>query len=117
MPQPRPRVSRTGGVFYPPTFAAYLGDVQRALAQSAARGITGPQLVVVESVMKRPKTTQFELPVGDVDNLAKVPLDVMQKVGILEDDRDVQLLVSFKRYARQDEDPHTAVHMGGIHKT
>jgi Holliday junction resolvase RusA-like endonuclease len=114
MAQPRPRVSRNGGVYYPETFMKYQGELQRQIAQCPKRGLSGPLAVVVESVLPKPKTTKFETPQGDVDNFAKGALDVATKVGVWEDDRQITMLVSTKRWAEAGEQPHTLIHIGQL---
>ena len=113
-PTPRPRVSRFGGVFYPKPYVEYYEELQVQLGEATwDRSIlNGPVLALVEAVVPKPKSTKLRYPKGDPDNYAKGPLDAAQKVGVLNDDIQVQLLASIKRWAEPGEIPHLNVTFG-----
>lgn len=129
VPAPRPRVTRTGHVFYPKNYLEWMANAIRALSEaSGARCIwpKGSIAVFVESITRRlakspPAGGLFgrgaesgaadrynrgqdafgweASPPGDTDNLAKGPFDAATKAGLWGDDRQVVSLTSTKRAA------------------
>jgi Holliday junction resolvase RusA-like endonuclease len=66
--------------------------------------------VAVHSVVLRPRTGTLPTPNGDVDNYVKAPLDAITKAQLLwHDDKQVETLLTTKRYAIGGEQPHTYV--------
>jgi Holliday junction resolvase RusA-like endonuclease len=67
-------------------------------------------LVVVTNVMARPKKPSKPFPQGDVDNIAKGPLDAITKAtGWWVDDKQITTLFVHKRYALSGEQPRTII--------
>jgi len=116
VPASRPRVTKWG-TYYGITYkvwkqraAAYLRN--RSVVTGRGIPLATPLMVVVESIIKKPKTSKARYPKGDVDNYAKGPLDAITKTGeYWEDDRQVVCLLSSKRFAAKDEQPRTEVHI------
>lgn len=108
-PASRPRVTRWG-VYYGKHYTAWMKAAKQQYPK-ADRGppiADGPLLVVVDSIVQRPKTSKRLYPQGDVDNYAKGPLDVItQATGWWTDDDQIVALVSTKRFARPGEEPFT----------
>lgn len=117
-PQPRPQVTKTGHVYYPDAsgkLKAWKGAVSNAIAaQVSVRNIMVPCTLLLSFRIERPKdhfrrngtlTPEGErnpYPTsarGDIDNLAKLVLDVLVKHGILTDDGLVVTLNTQKRWA------------------
>lgn len=66
--------------------------------------------VIADHVVMKPKTTIRNCPRGDVDNYAKATLDAITKCGhVWEDDDQVLILTTTKRFAEKGEEPHTKV--------
>lgn len=65
-----------------------------------------PFSVYMEFVCTPPKKPANSFPRGDTDNYIKGVLDAVNGKGIFEDDKQVQLLTGFKRYAAPGEQPH-----------
>ena len=109
VPASRPRVTRWG-VFYGKTYMAWRKLAEAHLVKGNL-DLTCPLLVVVESVRQNPKTKSKKThPRGDVDNYAKAPLDSIGKAdGYWYDDDQIVYLLTCKRWARRDEDPHQTV--------
>ncbi len=110
VPASRPRVTRWG-VYYTKTYETW-----RKLAEAATPpgslflDASIPLLVVVSSVVQKPKTGKLSRPKGDVDNYAKAPLDTITKSGgYWHDDDQLVHLLSSKRYAQPGEEPRTLI--------
>lgn len=111
MPAPRPRVMKNGTVFYPTPYPQFMGVLQKEISKLVTVApFEGPLVVAVEIVRPRPKTTKLHAPRGDVDNLAKGPLDAATKTGRLWGD-DVQIvdMIVSKRWSLPGEP--SGVHM------
>lgn len=109
----RPRINmKTGGVFYPPNHTKFH---KTALAYLKAHCESAPfseaAIVIVEVVKKAPKKGKYNYPkVGDVDNYAKLPLDVTTQANVAwDDDNQITHLFVMKRYQTGDEEPHVKV--------
>lgn len=111
VPASRPRVSRWG-TYYSKTYATW-----RKAAEEIAQGfepgetLTGPLVVVTESIIQPARTSKLDYPRGDVDNYTKGPLDVMTKAtDVWEDDNQVVVSLAVKRFAEDNEEPGTKIH-------
>lgn len=111
VPAARARVTRWG-TYYPKTYKTWIREATGAIGPAPTRPFEGPVWVVVESICKRPQKLTNPFPVGDVDNYAKGPLDVLTKDGrFWQDDKQVVGLVSYKRYADKCETPGTHIYI------
>lgn len=69
-----------------------------------------PFIVVIENVIKKPKTTKKYYPRGDVDNYAKGVMDaITQAENHWKDDDQVVALTVTKRFTDEGEHPHVNV--------
>lgn len=116
VPASRPRVTQRGMAYYPKKHTAYAEYLKGFLRESApALRSVGPVQVTMLFVMPRYKTSVSPVHRADVDNLSKLPLDGMTKsvddegARFWVDDHMVVHLQVFKRFAREDELPHTKV--------
>lgn len=109
VPASRPRVTKRG-TFYLPKYAKWKEAAAWLIVKQAPPApFTGPVAVTVESVFKRPAKASNAYPTGDVDNLAKGPMDALTKdpgKRFWVDDTQVVSLLSTKRYAKKGEKPH-----------
>jgi Holliday junction resolvase RusA-like endonuclease len=108
VPAPRPRMTKTGHVYYPKPYVEQQGLLQRefAVQRPAGQPLVGALVVSAELVMPKPKSTVRCAPPGDVDNLAKGPLDAITKTGrYWADDTQVAQLFIEKRWAEPGEEP------------
>jgi len=108
VPAPRPRMTKTGHVFYPKPYVEQQGLLQREFSRQRASGdpLQGALVVSAEIVIPAPKKTVRVAPPGDVDNLAKGPLDAITKTGrFWSDDTQVAQLFIEKRWAEPGEEP------------
>ena len=89
VPASRPKVSRWG--VYGKTYKTWKEAAEKHLpAGDLDLSPTDPVLVVIIAVCKRAKTSKAAFPKGDVDNLAKGPMDVVTKAtGYWADDKQV----------------------------
>lgn len=112
VPASRPRVSRWG-VFYAKTYKTWKQLAEEHLAPGdTGIGRADGVLVVIIAVAKRAKTSKATFVNGDVDNFAKGPMDVITKAtGYWGDDKQVNWLLSGKRFAEPGEEPRTEVHI------
>lgn len=97
-------MTKTGHAFiakpYREWVTAHTPEVKRLDAVPTDR----PIALMIETVTERPKTTKFTTPMGDVDNFAKGPMDLLTKLGKgWLDDRQIVFLVSTKRWAEDGE--------------
>ena len=106
VPKRRPVVTKRGGTFTPAETRRYENAVGWAAAQ-ARRGDTfrGPVGVELSVVVHR-----WE---GDVDNYAKSLLDGMQHGGLLQDDRQVHVLI-VARIRDREQDEHVDVRVWAL---
>lgn len=111
-PASRPIFNRWGGIGYGKGYTRFLKDAREAVELLADRSkwprfTDGPILVVAEFVVEPPKTGGLDFPVGDTDNFAKGPLDVMTKSErYWTDDKQIVGISAFKRYLLGKELPH-----------
>lgn len=103
-PASRPKVTRTGQVYYGVNYQRFRQAAQAELEAYEGTPTDSPVLLVMEVVAARPKTGKRVTPRGDVDNFAKGPLDAMTQCGrIWDDDDQVVGMCVFKRYADPGE--------------
>jgi|13_taG_2_1085334.scaffolds.fasta_scaffold103508_2 Holliday junction resolvase RusA-like endonuclease len=118
VPASRPKVARFG-TYYSKRHQQYVKDFATCLhhyppeweyLDKEARLIVG-----LEFVCTRPKRVTNAAPHYDIDNLSKLPLDCMTSADIFwHDDRQIELLIAHKRYAKVNEEPHTLVRVYAI---
>lgn len=122
IPASRPRVTTRGIAFYPKKHTAYSEFLKQYLKGVVPKHDAGPVEVRLLFVMPPYKTSSHPVHRSDVDNLAKLPLDSMTKIKLGEtdhpafwpDDCFVSSLMTFKRFAREGEQPHTKVRIKSI---
>lgn len=114
VPCPRPRVSRSGAVYYAKNYNEWrAGGIKQLAAQSASdEPFDAPVAVALEAIVERPKKTIRLLPGGDVDNFTKSVLDLLTKFRVWSDDDLVELLVVRKRWAAPGEEPGFNIMVG-----
>jgi len=110
VPASRPRVTRWG-TYYNKTYKAWKETAERSLQPGTLHlDADIPLIVIVRVIVRRPKSTKLTTPRGDLDNYVKAPLDVITKVGgYWKDDTQVVSIISWKRFAWEDEPPRTEV--------
>ena len=110
------QVGRQGQVFWAKSSAQYLAACQQqiALQAPASSPLSGLLSVALESVFPKPKKTILSTPRGDVDNLAKHPLDALRKAGVIGDDHQIVELLTVKRWAEPGEYAHCNIWIGGL---
>jgi len=106
IPASRPRVSKWG-TYYGKRYSTWRKDAARALAK-----LTGPDTyecplrVTLVHVVKSPKVTKRQYPVGDVDNYDKAVMDaITSHTTLWNDDDQVIALHSSKLFAAPDDTP------------
>lgn len=105
VPAGRPRVSKFG-TYYPKSYTAWLKESWAYVDKLETVVTDSPIALMIEAVCPTVKTSKFSMPMGDVDNFVKGPMDLLtksQRAWI--DDRQVVLLTVTKRYAGPDEEP------------
>lgn len=114
VPASRPRVSKWG-TYYPKKHTAYAETLKTILDNVPPMEHRGPIEVSMMFVMPRYKTSDSPVHRADIDNLTKLPLDCLtsskdgDKPRFWDDDCLVSVMKSYKRFAREDEEPHTRV--------
>lgn len=116
VPASRPRVTSRGMAYYPKKHSEYAEYLKQFLKTVEPFQTQGPVEVRLLFVMPRYKTSDYPVHRSDVDNLTKLPLDSMTKseTEVSEhrfwvDDCLVVHLAAFKRFTREDEEPHTKI--------
>lgn len=110
VPAARPRVSRYG-TYYPKTYSKWIKDSWKYVENVDHLPSDKPIIVMIDAVFEKPRSSKLDTPAPDVDNLAKGPLDQINKLrkgtprGIWEDDKQVVLMVCAKRWASPGEQP------------
>lgn len=105
VPASRPRVGKFG-TYYAKGYADWMKDAAKFVP---AEKLQGELAVFLEVLCKSPAKRTSDAPMGDVDNYAKGPLDVITKSGLWDDDRQVVKLCVEKRYVNAGETPCTKV--------
>lgn len=114
VPASRPKVSKWS-TYYPKAHTVYANFLNEFLpAHKPGETISKPLEVRILCVMPRYKTSEFPVYRGDVDNLAKLPLDCMTKASFWLDDCLIVSLNAMKRFTRDGEEPHTKVRIISI---
>jgi len=107
VPASRPRVTRWG-VYYGKNYTAWRKEAMELIKEQSDT-IDLYVTVIVENIVKKPKTSKKDYPRGDVDNYAKAPLDVLTKKEFWTDDDIIVNLITSKRFAEPDEEERTEV--------
>lgn len=106
----RPRIFRNGGRSYSKSHTEYERLLQTELRQySPQQPLEGCVAVHMVFVFPQLKTKTAAYPKSDLDNLAKLPLDVMTKLSFWHDDSQVTQLSLSKRFVTEGEQPHTTI--------
>ena len=110
VPASRPRVSKWG-VYYLKTYTRWMKQAKLHLPDGVDDPeFTGPVAVLTEFVVNKPKTTKRAYPIGDNDNYEKAAWDAITKCrAVWDDDDQILLNVSIKRFTNANEEPHTRV--------
>lgn len=108
VPASRPRVTRWG-TFYGKKYETWRQTVNRVCPSGHLRS-EDPLLVLVEYVVQRPKKPTNPYPFPDVDNYDKATYDAITKLnGYWQDDKQIVVGMSWKRYARPGEEEGTNI--------
>ena len=96
---PRPRFRVVAGkwahTYFPAIYKKWRAFIASRLATKFKK--TGrPSLLICDFGISKPKTTKFDTPAGDIDNYAKSLMDAITDSKVLEDDRQVVLLIAKK---------------------
>ena len=128
VPATRPRVTGRGIAYYPKRHSDYKKAAIKHLEKHYDTNdqFDGPCEVQMTVVCPRPKAGKYSYPIrGDVDNLAKLPLDCLssarpdgdgkdgRRIAWL-DDRQIVKLGIVKRYPVDDEEPCTHIRITWI---
>ena len=110
LPQPRPRFSRYGGVYFPQAFQAYKATISKAAVQAMAgrEPLTG-ELKAVLKFFRKYKTISRRY--GDCDNLSKAVLDSLNGVCYVDDSQIISV-VSTKHTDK--DNPHIEIEIEKI---
>ena len=90
IPQPRPRFSRFGGVYFPKTFTEYKEKISKAAKQAMKDKppMTG-EITAKLKFFRKYKTISRRF--GDCDNLSKAVLDACNGVCYVDDSQIVEV--------------------------
>lgn len=103
-PASRPRVGKFG-TYYAKTYKLFRKGAGEEAESFDAPPTDRPLVLLADAVFEKPKTGKLEFPRGDTDNIAKGPLDILQRAEkAFKDDNQVVGLIAFKRYALPGED-------------
>lgn len=104
VPAGRPRVAKWG-VYYPAPYTRWMKESWQYVEKIDSLPTDRPIAVLIEIITPRPKTTVSCAPMGDLDNFAKGPLDLITKLGrVWKDDRQIVFLATAKRWANEGEE-------------
>lgn len=110
VPAGRPRVTRWG-TYYPKSYTNWIKAASPAVEAMPVVPLKGNVALLVEVNCERPKKTDHTAPMGDVDNFAKGPMDLITKLGkSWLDDRQIVSLTVVKRWIEQGEEPGFQLH-------
>ena len=126
MPQGRPRVTKSGCVYYDKKTHEYRERV-RDYAIEASEGrevLTGPVAVIVEAIFTPPESWpkyrkeaalrgMWNVKKPDMDNIVKAVTDSMSGV-IYDDDNQVAIPIGMKRYGETDATRITVIDLSAI---
>lgn len=110
-PASRPKVNRFG-VTYAKSHLAYVRAATPyvEIVTDLEYYESGILSVSIEFVCTKAKTSKLITPRYDIDNLAKLPLDIMTKTGnFWRDDVQIAELHAMKRFALPDEQAGTTI--------
>lgn len=95
----RPRMTKTGRTYTPQKTRDAEALVQAAIRPLKPKCLVGPLQVILNFVLKRPKSSKRPYPTvrPDLDNYAKLVLDAIQGL-CFEDDAQVVQLILTKAY-------------------
>lgn len=111
VPASRPRVSKWG-TYYGKRYTAWKKAAETEAATHPQKDTSGRRVIMVESVIAKPKTVDRDVPMGDVDNYAKAPMDALNKAAkVWKDDEQVVMLVAVKRFVAEGETPTTNINI------
>lgn len=115
VPASRPKVTRFG-TYYPKAHTERSEFLRVYLQTLEECPVSTPVEVRILNVMPRYATSDHPVHRADVDNLAKLPLDVMTKSlredgshRYWKDDDLIVSLLSLKRFCREGEEAHTEI--------
>lgn len=107
VPASRPRVTKWG-TYYGKNYTAWRKAAQAAIS-AQRETISEYCTVLIENIVKKPKTSKKDFPRGDFDNYAKAPTDILTKKDFWVDDDLITGGWSSKRFAAEGEEPRTEV--------
>ena len=101
---PRPRVTRSGRVYYPVKYREWVKEMKERLSDVYVPD--GPIIVEITFVIQRPQRLgagerEYHDKRPDIDNLVKSVLDALP----IDDDARVVKIIADKFYASSDEGP------------
>ena len=110
LPQPRPRFSRFGGVYFPKSFQEYKSVISKAAVQAMKNQLpmTG-ELIAKLKFFRKYKTISRRY--GDCDNLSKAVLDACNGI-VYADDSQIISVVSTKHTDK--DNPHIEIEIEKI---
>jgi Holliday junction resolvase RusA-like endonuclease len=110
VPAGRPRVSKYG-VYYPKTYTAWNKESWKDFDQLTGVPTDKPIALLIEVLCPTLKASKYTMPIGDVDNFIKGPMDQLTKTQrAWIDDRQVVALTVVKRFIEPDEEPGFQLH-------
>jgi Holliday junction resolvase RusA-like endonuclease len=102
----RPRVTKQGWAYYAPAYKKWMAETTPVVEALRPAQLTGPVALLVEVFVPRPKKTEHVAPMGDLDNYAKGPMDLLTKLQrAWVDDRQIVFLTVVKSWV--DEEAET----------
>lgn len=122
VPASRPKFGKGGRTYYPKAHMVYEETLRTALLGLPAAPTDRPLELRFLFVQEPYKVSDHPVSRMDVDNLAKLPMDVMTKSEVdgvrryWTDDSLIVALTALKRFARPGETPHTRVRIIPIHE-
>ena len=104
VPASRPRVTRSGHVYYPKRYTAFRKEAESVVPVTLRdeQVLDGPLLVRVTFRVQRPKKTSLLFPRGDTDNYVKAVLDALNGHAYVDDNQVIRL-TAVKCWAEPDE--------------